>query len=149
MFDAIDVANYIICYLQKRDKFVTSLKLQKILYYVAADFFKKNDRLLFDDKIEKWYFGPVVPTVYHTFKIYGYSSIDKPSAEYPENLNDYMNNDELIDHLAAISARKLVEYTHEEQSWKKYQKLIEHRSRGLIYSDDELKEANLSFLQNS
>lgn len=65
-YAALDIAYYIIDKCTKDLKPITNLQLQKILYYVFREFLK-NGRVLFDDRIEAWQFGPVVPNVYLEF----------------------------------------------------------------------------------
>ncbi|MDC4901720.1 DUF4065 domain-containing protein, partial [Acinetobacter baumannii] len=60
---ARDVANYIVWY--GNNNFVdnltlTPLKLQKVLYYVHAEYLaRKNCKPLFNENVEKWQYGPV------------------------------------------------------------------------------------------
>ena len=50
---------------------LTNLKLQKMLYYAQAEYMKANNgQVLFEDKIEAWKHGPVVPSVYNLFNKY-------------------------------------------------------------------------------
>jgi len=53
-----------------------TLKLQKLLYFTQGISFCMNDREFFEEQFEAWVHGPVVPTVYHKYKNYGYSPID-------------------------------------------------------------------------
>ena len=71
MYDAIEIANYIIEYEHSKDRMISNLKLQKLLYFVQAQFFRVLGVPCFRDKIEAWSFGPVVVSVYHTYKYYG------------------------------------------------------------------------------
>jgi uncharacterized phage-associated protein len=41
---------------------ISNLQLQKILYYIQKTFLE-NGMVAFDDEIEAWKFGPVVPAV--------------------------------------------------------------------------------------
>ena len=43
---------------------ITNLKLQKLIYYAQAWFLALHDEALFDDPIEAWVHGPVVPEVF-------------------------------------------------------------------------------------
>lgn len=43
---------------------VETLKLQKLMYYCNGWSLALRDRALFDDKIEAWKHGPVIPSVY-------------------------------------------------------------------------------------
>ena len=71
MYSAIAVANYIIEYEHSKNRMISNLKLQKLLYFVQARFFMVYGKPCFRDKIEAWSFGPVVVNVYHAYKYYG------------------------------------------------------------------------------
>jgi uncharacterized phage-associated protein len=43
---------------------VTTVKLQKLIYYCQAWHLVRTDSALFDDRIEAWPQGPVVPSIY-------------------------------------------------------------------------------------
>ncbi|MEY8436531.1 type II toxin-antitoxin system antitoxin SocA domain-containing protein [Atopobiaceae bacterium 24-176] len=62
--------------------FVTNMKLNKLVYFAYAFFLKDGGRL-FDDDIEAWQYGPVVPAVYHAYKSNGSKRITEPvSSDY-------------------------------------------------------------------
>ena len=71
MSDSIALANYFIEQSLKENADITLLKLVKLVYiahgFLLALLNKSfiNERY---DKVEAWRFGPVIPTVYHTFK---------------------------------------------------------------------------------
>lgn len=46
---------------------MTNMKLNKILYYAQAISLQKYGKPLFDDKIQAWTWGPVVPRVYYAY----------------------------------------------------------------------------------
>lgn len=55
---------------------MTHLRLQKLLYFAQGWHLARYGKPLFDDEIEAWQYGPVVPTVYDTYKQYGRAVID-------------------------------------------------------------------------
>ena len=71
--NALSVANYFI-ELAKNDKVdVRPLKLMKLVYMVYGYALAIIDRSIIDprfDKVEAWRYGPVIPSVYHSFKQY-------------------------------------------------------------------------------
>lgn len=83
MYTALSVARYIIDYCNEIGRGISNLKLQKILYFVQAQFLvsTSNNAPCFSDPIEEWDFGPLVPSVYHHYKVYG-------SAIIPSDKND-------------------------------------------------------------
>lgn len=44
------------------------MKLQKILYFVAAEYQKKAGQSLFSERFETWRYGPVLRSVYSEFR---------------------------------------------------------------------------------
>ena len=99
---------------------ISNLKLQKLLYYAQGCFLALTDRPLFSDKIVAWQHGPVVETVYQTYKHCGAGSID-----FTEDFDDASFTEEEKNILIQVyevfgqySAWKLRNMTHEETPWK-------------------------------
>ena len=61
MANAIDVAAYIL----EQIGSVTTMKLQKLVYYTQVRYLVMNGRPLFSDEIQAWANGPVAPNLYH------------------------------------------------------------------------------------
>lgn len=127
MYSALSVAHYIINYCNERGSSISNLKLQKILYFVQAEFLVStpNNTPCFKDKIEAWDFGPVVPNVYHQYKLFG-------SAAIPTKMNDVLvpyyetidDGDQplinvIVDNASGYTASQLVQITHNQEPWKK------------------------------
>ncbi len=75
---ALQVANSILQRsLNEKDNKISHLKLQKILYILHGWHLAKLDQPAFYDLVEAWNYGPVVASVYHTFKGYKDQLIDK------------------------------------------------------------------------
>lgn len=74
--DALGVATWFLAWAEGEDAPVSNLKLQKLLYYAQGHCLGLNHAPLFDDRIEAWAHGPVVPTVYHRFKASGSRAIE-------------------------------------------------------------------------
>jgi len=69
--DARDLANYILDVADVNCSTISNLALQKILYFCHANFLVHFDTPLFHNPIEAWRFGPVVRSVYETFRVFG------------------------------------------------------------------------------
>jgi uncharacterized phage-associated protein len=82
------IANY---FIKKSDYTVTPLQLIKIVYISYGYVFAILDKKLFSEKIEAWQFGPVVPSIYHTFKHYKKESISELSIEITFDKNFHFN----------------------------------------------------------
>lgn len=139
MYSVIDVARYIIWYCKKNGYTISNLKLQKILYFVQANFLVNEGYPCFKEEIEAWDFGPVVPDVYHEFKIYGSSNIPVSECSNAGLLiynKDKKLIDEMVDQCASYSASALVEITHNQEPWNNaYEKYCNN-----VISQESIKE---------
>jgi uncharacterized phage-associated protein len=52
-------------------RFVTQMKLQKMVYFAHGYHLAKYGEPLVAEKFEAWKFGPVVQDIYQTYKLYG------------------------------------------------------------------------------
>lgn len=52
-------------------RFVTQMKLQKMVYFAHGYHLAKYGEALVNEKFEAWKFGPVVQDIYQTYKLYG------------------------------------------------------------------------------
>ena len=73
------VANYFIFIAKKDSKHLTLMQLLKLVYIGYAWSLAAYKKKLFDEPIEAWRYGPVVPSLYHEFKYRGTASIDRYS----------------------------------------------------------------------
>lgn len=103
----------------KVNGFVTQLKLQKLLYFLQSTCLAFKGKPLFNNRIEAWANGPVIPEVWQHYTSYSYYEITKP-----ENDNIILNNkkiesflDKIISFYGKNSAEFLVELTHKEDPW--------------------------------
>jgi uncharacterized phage-associated protein len=119
MVSVFDVAQYIIDKLGQ----ITSIKLQKLVYYCQAWSLVWDDSPLFEDKIEAWANGPVVLELYKTFQNYYYvptdikiGDITKLSETQKETIEAVLRG------LGDKSSGWLIELTHSEDPWIKARK---------------------------
>lgn len=117
---ALDIANYIIWYCGQKGYSISNLKLQKILYFVQAEFLVATGEACFSEKIEAWDFGPVVPEVYREYKIFGSSNIPSFNTKSSIKLKSTTKKliDGIINECAKYTASQLVEITHNQTPWK-------------------------------
>ena len=121
MYKAIDVANKLL-YMAENDAgsdLMTNLKLQKMLYYEQGFHLAYFGTPLFEEDIEAWMYGPVVPVVYNAFKSRGRNGI--PSDGKPITFSDKKEEDlfaEVFKVYGKYSAIGLMEMTHGEMPWK-------------------------------
>lgn len=114
--DAVDVANIFI-ELANADEnsCMTNLQLNELVYLAQAWSLEKLERALFEEEIQAWKYGPIIPSVYHEFKKYGKERIAEVSCEYAEDEVSSEELDLLLDvaeQYRNYSASKLREITH-------------------------------------
>lgn len=83
MYSAIDIANFFIDVFSLDEEHPTNLKLNKLAYYAQGHSYARFNRPLFNENFQAWKFGPVVPSIYNEFKVYGSNGIPKATKELP------------------------------------------------------------------
>jgi uncharacterized phage-associated protein len=114
MATANEVAKYLVKSLP-----VDNLKLQKLLYYSQAVHIVLHEKApLFPEDIEAWDYGPVVPTVYHEYKPFGFDII--PGSDEPTTLSllEMRSVDMALATFGKMSGPELINQTHHEAPWK-------------------------------
>ncbi len=61
------VANFFL----SKSRRITQKKLHKLLYYAHGWHLGLTSLPLLDEMVEAWHHGPIVPTVFHEFKLFG------------------------------------------------------------------------------
>lgn len=102
---------------------ISNLKLQKLLYYSQAWYLVNNNaEKLFEDEIQAWKFGPVVPSVYNEFKKFKHYYIDikKINVSKCEKLTNNQKQfiQDFCTEFLSCSATELVAMTHNEFPWQ-------------------------------
>lgn len=118
--NALSLANYFLELAKNGGKEIKPLKLIKLVYmaygFSLAVFGKKFIDPRFD-RVEAWKYGPVIPSVYHSFKHYQNSPIDEKAVVLTdEGFKEATLDDE--------QAKAMCQFV-----WKRY---------GLKYSDSDL-----------
>lgn len=102
---------------------ISNLKLQKLVYYAQGFHLAIFDAPLFQEKIEAWTHGPVVPDLYHNFKKYGSGSIPPCNNLDLSIFDDPTKSllDEVYNIFNQFSGWALRNMTHEEAPWKNHE----------------------------
>lgn len=69
-YTAGEVANYILDLADRDRVAVTPMKLQKLVYITYGWALALFHLQLFQEKIQAWKHGPVIPSLFHEFKVY-------------------------------------------------------------------------------
>lgn len=100
---------------------ISNLKLQKLCYFAQAVSLGRHGSDIFEEKIEAWAHGPVIPELYRRFKKYRWNAIDPTDLrkhEEPLNGKNLPIVEEVWEALAPLSAKSLEKLTHEHEPWR-------------------------------
>lgn len=115
------IANQLLLYAANDGaELMSNMKLQKMLYYQQGFHLAYFGTPLFDDEIEAWMYGPVVPAMYDKFKDFGRAGIE-PQADdtfYFANSQERALFFEVCKVYGAYSAIGLMNMTHNEMPWQ-------------------------------
>ncbi|MCK5798882.1 MAG: DUF4065 domain-containing protein [Deltaproteobacteria bacterium] len=145
MITAADVAAYIL----DRQGEMTAMKLQKLVYYSYAWHLVWEGEKLFEDRIEAWANGPVVPSLYKLHR--GQFKV----SSLPEGIPDHVvgdpsaltSVDAVLNHYGDKSPFYLSELTHSEDPWKAARQGLNPGERGSVpISDAKIVEYHEGFV---
>lgn len=114
MARVVDVATYIL----ERQGRISTLKLQKLVYYAQVWAIAQGAQPLFPDAIKAWAQGPVVPALFHAHK--GYPRIEAANLEGDSAaLSDAEREsiDRILSHYGELPPAYLSKLSHHERPW--------------------------------
>ncbi len=128
LYKAKDIAEYII-YLGSLEigddkgyfsDGITHLRLQKLLFLSQLHYIIWENKILFDDKIEAWEYGPVIPSVWDEYKEYKGKPI-KYKENYLPNILTKKDKDTILKEIwnvyGCYTADILIKILHEHKVW--------------------------------
>ncbi len=135
LVDAKELGVYISEYYEEKfNKPISPLKLQKALYFCFGywgGFIRKSkghskkeidlnySEYLFDNTIEAWVYGPVIPDVYNVDKAKELSNYKNSNLfNGMDYVQEFING--ILDDVLPVNDFKLVEISHEDKCWKKH-----------------------------
>lgn len=143
---AIDTAKLALALLKNSDddivEYTSRLKLLKLLYYIQGYHLAMFNAPLFNDKMEAWLHGPVVPSVYKWVKDMTDEKLQNQAMDNEQigALNLHPQQTKLISEVLNIynkySAYGLRDKTHTEMPWLS------------VYEKDKNNEITLDSLKN-
>lgn len=142
-YTSAHVANYFLSSACDENISMTPLKLMKLVYFSYAWYLYLTNNDLFNEEIQAWKHGPVIPSIFHEFKQYGlygdirgqyatYIDLSNEDAPIPQkpivNINELETNDALNSAICGVwffykkrSGDELEEISHSQTSaWSKY-----------------------------
>jgi putative zinc finger/helix-turn-helix YgiT family protein len=111
--------DHIVKYLLLSCSDITPLALQKLLYYAQGFYRVFTGEYLFDNDCEAWVHGPVYSSVYHKYKNYGCTPIEKDNEYDNIELSTVEKDilDSVIRNFGCYSGKVLEDMTHAELPW--------------------------------
>ena len=137
-YKALDIANELLRLADREDDgdLMTNLKLQKMLYYQQGFHLAYFGTPLFDEEIEAWMYGPVVPAVYENYECHGRNGIEPDESRWitlgDEEWRLFVK---VFDIYGQYSAIGLMNMTHSEAPW-----INTPTGRGNIISKESMRE---------
>lgn len=121
-----DIAAYIL----ERMGAMTTMKLQKLVYYSQAWSLVWDEKPLFEEKIEAWANGPVIRNLFDYHR--GMYEISSMPLGNPRLLNQEQQDtvDAVLEYYGHRSAQWLIELTHMEDPWVQARKGLPKLERG-------------------
>lgn len=144
-----DVAKYFLYRSMQDGELVSPLKMQKLVYYAYSWNLVKNGEKLFQEPIEAWPNGPVVPSLYRQLKKYGSAPIGEDflgtstQEEVDALMGKFKGNvgttiDMVYQEYMTKTAFELVMSTHSEKPWIEARKGLSATERSNSPITDEM-----------
>lgn len=136
MYNVLDICQYILYYYHANEKNLSNLKLQKILYFLQAEFLVAKNIPCFKEPIMAWGCGPMIPKAYHEYKVFGGALIPNFNAKNNSHLfyrEDLEIIDEMLKATINYSSTYMTQITLKQTPWKQtyspyFEREISHKS---------------------
>lgn len=151
------IANYFLDRAAQEERRLTVLKLLKLVYIAYGWSLALREERLFNERIEAWQHGPVIPSIYHEFKHSGSNPIiansvtvdfqekdgklalDVQTPRVPQSDHDTLYIlDTVWKSYKDFPAWTLRELTHQPDT--PWSKVYREGSRGIILQDEDIRE---------
>jgi uncharacterized phage-associated protein len=83
------IANYFLDRAKEEGRDLDPLKLIKLVYVAYGWVLALTNEKLYDEPIQAWQHGPVIPSIYHEFKHYRSGPIGEPSGVFDMDTSTY------------------------------------------------------------
>lgn len=117
MYDAVEIAWLMLKEAKAKGIQLSNLQLQKLVYIAHGYFLAWKDKPLISDEVEAWKYGPVVSSIYQTFKSY---KADKIPTDEIDNLKLEDGNEDALECIKGVldmygtdKAESLIAATHQ------------------------------------
>jgi len=145
MYSASEIAVHFVRRGIEERNYLTQMKLQKMVYFAQGYHLARYGQKLIKDEVQAWQYGPVFPSLYDDYKLYGGNPIEtfkfsrlgenptipRLTPEAQETINFTWNT------LKNISAAQLSNWTHKPDS--PWDRAYREGERGVIIPENEIK----------
>ena len=151
VYNAREVAVWLLAEAQRQRVSISHMQLQKLLYYTQGYSLGMSGRPVFDEALEAWTHGPVVRSVYDVYRRYGAQPLPSPrDAIVPDDIRPLIIS--VISQKGRLSATALRKAAHNEAPWRDAEKgapidnsAIRDYFASLFWTSDEEDEYQPSF----
>lgn len=102
--------------LEKTNYSISNLRLNRLLYYVYGVYLATQNQRPWSEQVEAWDYGPIFPSIYKEFKMYGSGRIKYPIL----GINSNSGIDDIIDEVLKtfnhLTDAELIARTHSNKS---------------------------------
>ncbi|WP_062062186.1 Panacea domain-containing protein [Aquimarina longa] len=118
MYNCFDIAEYFVKLAKKEGEGIDPMKLLKLTYIAHGWYLGFKEKPLFNNQIQAWKYGTVIPELYHVIKRFGSGYVDQETLDlYSENVikeddKDFLNT--IWKHYKDYSGSQLSDKTHEK-----------------------------------
>jgi uncharacterized phage-associated protein len=107
--------------LEKTNYSISNLRLNRLLYYVYGVYLATQNQRPWSEQTEAWNYGPIFPSIYKKFKIYGSKRIKYPilGVDFNNDIDGII--DEVLKTFNHLTDTELIARTHNDKSpWNQY-----------------------------
>lgn len=130
-----EVGNYFLSLSEEDNIPISNLKLQKLVYIAYGFYASLENEKLFDERIEAWQHGPVIPSLYHEAKHYGSRAIISPFTTIEELLSEISDLDDMEVDVSSPALDEKNKFCGDviKLVWDKYKEYTAWTLRGLTH----------------
>ncbi|MDO4434855.1 MAG: DUF4065 domain-containing protein [Cardiobacteriaceae bacterium] len=142
IYRAVDVADALVRLSLSEQKPLTNLKIQKLTYIVYGYWLGFTNFQLFQDTVEAWQYGPVIPELYKQLARHGANFIQEPILKkntIPKDSDAYQLICAVYNKYKNLEAWQLVYLTHQPNTpWSQTEQALPNRKA--VISPDVIRD---------
>ncbi|MFT3991831.1 MAG: DUF4065 domain-containing protein [Luteolibacter sp.] len=137
------VANYFLHKSEESGRPITPMQMVKLAYIAHGWYLGLTGKPLFAERAEAWKYGPVIPPLYHAYKVYGNSPIAPSAKLFGGDPSDELKLflDRVWNVYSVYSGPELSAMTHQRNTpwWQVWHDHGGSLKRGAVIPDDLIK----------